>query len=579
MWIPSLPVRVPNARLRLPTAPVTLATLGILAGLGSPGSGASGQILPSVEATRTEFETVCRVLRDLNPYFEDVSTERLRGLAESAGDPVAEARLRSRLGWDLIRLGRLDRAVTELERARALAEKGTAPVELQVDILRNLANAHFQLGEDENCIGLHVASSCILPVSAEAVHERPDHARRAGDLYLELLELAPADARARWMLNLARMVSGQHPDGVPEPHRLPTAALTPAAEFPDWVDVGASLGIAAFDLSGSVVLDDLDGDGLIDILSSSWDPCQPMRAYRNDGAGGFEDVSEAWGLDGQLGGLNLVSTDFDNDGRVDVLVLRGAWLGDGGQIRNSLLRNDLDRPAGRFVDVTAAAGLAYPAYPTQTAAWADYDGDGDLDVYVGNETDTGTYEPLRLMSDLGRPYQSHLYRNNGNGTFTEVGQQAGVENFRFAKGTAWGDFDNDGDPDLYVSNFGANRLYRNNGDGTFTDVAQAAGVTEPERGSFPTWFFDIDNDGDLDLFVASYSAPMAIIAASYFGEVPPARTPARLSQQRRRHLHRRLGRARTHPADPAHGRQLRRHRQRRLPRTSTSERARPSSTL
>ncbi|MFQ5527583.1 MAG: FG-GAP-like repeat-containing protein [Thermoanaerobaculia bacterium] len=481
---------------------------------------------PTVEQTRTEFEGVCRALRGLNPYFEDVSTERLASLAEAATEPVDEAGLRSRLGWDLIRLGRLTEAVEELGRARSLiADRGETVINLRAQILRNLANAHFQLGEDENCIGLHVASSCILPVSREAVHERPKHARIAGDLYLEILGLEPEDRRARWMLNLSRMVSGDHPEGVPERFRFPAGALDSAAEFPLWVDVAAGLGISEVSLSGSVVLDDFDGDGLLDIVTSSWDPCRPMRGYRNQGDGGFEDVSDRWGLNGQLGGLNLVSTDFDNDGMVDVMVLRGAWLGEGGQVRNSLLRNDLRRPEGRFVDVSVAAGVAYPAYPTQTAAWSDYDGDGDLDLYVGNETTAATYEPLRLMFDLGRPYQSHLYRNDGDGTFTEVGKQAGVENFRFAKGTAWGDIDNDGDPDLYVSNFGENRLYRNNGNGTFTDIAHEMGVSEPARGSFPTWFFDIDNDGDLDLFVASYEAPMEIIAGSYFGEVPPGGHP------------------------------------------------------
>ncbi len=94
-----------------------------------------------------------------------------------------------------------------------------------------------------------------------------------------------------------------------------------------------------------------------------------------------------------------------------------------------------------------------------------------------------------------------------------------MSNLRYTKAAAWGDYDNDGDLDLYVSNFGPNRLYRNEGDGTFVDVAVELAVTAPERESFATWFFDVDNDGDLDLFVADYRQQPYQVAASYF-EVP-----------------------------------------------------------
>ena len=162
--------------------------------------------------------------------------------------------------------------------------------------------------------------------------------------------------------------------------------------------------------------------------------------------------------------------------------------------------------------MTRAAGLAEPAYPTQTGAWADYDGDGDLDLYVGNEGQ---------MEDGGMVFfPGNLFRNNGTGgknggdvTFTDIARAAGVTNDRFAKAVTWGDYDGDGDPDLYVSCIGPNRLYRNDGDHTFEDVAPQLGVTEPGDRSFTTWFFDYDNDGDLDLFVVSYLAKVTDIAA------------------------------------------------------------------
>src|SRR6185295_8358774 len=105
-------------------------------------------------------------------------------------------------------------------------------------------------------------------------------------------------------------------------------------------------------------------------------------------------------------------------------------------------------------------------------------------------------------------------------TFTDVAAQAGVQNLRYAKGVAWGDYDRDRYPDIYISNGGhPNRLYRNRGDGTFVDVAPELGVTKPIA-SFPTWFFDVNNDGWLDIFVGAYGGPhlppdVASVAASY----------------------------------------------------------------
>ena len=162
---------------------------------------------------------------------------------------------------------------------------------------------------------------------------------------------------------------------------------------------------------------------------------------------------------------------------------------------NSLLQND---GRGHFRDVTFEVGLGGNHYPTQSASWADYDNDGDLDLYVANE--------------IG---PSELFNNNGSGQFHNVAFEAGVVNGGSPKGVIWGDYDNDRFPDLFVSNFvGPNRLFHNNGDGTFTDVAFDKQVNKPER-SFPTWFWDFNNDGNLDLFVAAYWSHVDHFAADY----------------------------------------------------------------
>ena len=121
------------------------------------------------------------------------------------------------------------------------------------------------------------------------------------------------------------------------------------------------------------------------------------------------------------------------------------------------------------------------------------------------------------MESTALMFPSRLFRNDGEGRFEDVAQAAGVTNMRYCKGSAWGDYDNDGYADLYISNFGEdNRLYRNNGNGTFSDVAPELGLTQP-LDSFATWFWDYDNDGWQDIFVAGYGEDIADVAADYMG--------------------------------------------------------------
>jgi hypothetical protein len=478
---------------------------------------------PSPEQTRAELEALCRKQKESsNPFFGEQMIERHRQrLATPSSVPRIHLEARAALAHALVRLGRHEEALGELERVRAeLEEMGGGPPAFRRQLLALMGVAHLQLAEDRNCIALHNEASCILPIREQAVHTEPEHARKAGDRFLEVLQVQPDDVNARWLLNLARMLSGDWPEGVPEPLRVPVSMLEPppgSEGLPSFFDMAPRLGIDVLDLAGGAVVDDFDGDGRLDLVSTSWDPCGPMRAFRNDGSGGFEDVTATWGLDAQLGGLNLLHADFDGDGRLDLLVLRGGWFGAEGRMRNSLLRNDLAGDAGRFVDVTAAAGIAYPAYPTQGAAWADYDLDGDLDLYIANEADDIVIDPADARSQITNGYPNQLFRNEGDGTFVDVARTAGVDDRGFGKGAAWGDYDDDGDPDLYVSNLGSNRLFRNEGDGRFTDVTDVAGVAGGERRTFATWFFDWDNDGDLDLFAAAFNAPAAASSAHYLG--------------------------------------------------------------
>jgi hypothetical protein len=464
---------------------------------------------PTPEQTRAELAAVCdRLKASDDPFFGEQGAARLRVELAAAGDhPGRRTVAAANLAVELLRLDRPAEAAGLLQEALDTARRHGFPQPLRQSLTRRLAMAHLQLAEDANCVHDRRAASCILPITREAVHTAdPRPVRRAADLYLELLEQGVDDPLVRWLANLTRMLADDYPQGLPARFRLAAGALEPAVPFPRWREVAPTLGVASFDWAGGAVMDDFDGDGLLDLVTSSMHPCEPMKAFRNDGRGGFEDVAHRWGLDAQLGGLNLMQTDYDNDGRLDLLVLRGGWQGEHGRIRRSLLRNDLAGPSGRFVDVTAAAGLAEPAYPSQAAAWADFDGDGDLDLYIGNEAAEGL-----------PAYPSQLFENLGDGTFRDIAARAGVDAPGFVKGVAWGDYDDDGRPDLYVSCIGPNRLYRNEGGGRFREVAAEAGVVEPSGRSFATWFFDFDNDGDLDLWVNDYSAPAAAVVAPYLG--------------------------------------------------------------
>jgi hypothetical protein len=406
-----------------------------------------------------------------------------------------------------LRLGNYAKAIDHLTRARDLVSRTREkldPASAAITRFR-LGVAYLRFGETENCLLNPAATSCILPIKGEAVHTRQNGSRQAIAMFTDVLKMRTGipslDLATRWLLNIAFMTLGEYPDKVPAEYLIPPQAFESEDDIPRFRNIARELGLDTFSLAGSAIADDFDGDEVLDLVISQADPRGQLRVYRGqDGA--FVDRTKEAGLIGLPGGLNIIQADYDNDGDADVLVLRGGWIEQHGRYPKSLLRNNGN---GTFTDVTFAAGLAAIHYPTQTASWGDYDADGDLDLYVGNESQETIAAP------------SQLFRNNGNGTFTDVAADAGVRNDRYAKAVVWGDYNGDRWPDIYVSNFkGANRLYRNNGNGTFTDVAEELHVTQPIT-SFPAWFWDVDNDGVLDIFVGAYAAEIADLASSALG--------------------------------------------------------------
>lgn len=421
-------------------------------------------------------------------------------------------RLRLDTGTGEVQIGREREGITILAAAREALRRGSidGDVVAAIAVSFHLGVAWMRVAETENCCARPTDETCVLPLRGTAVHAAPEGATNAAHYFVEVLQnTAPNDywhLSARWMLNIAHMALGTYPDGVPARFLIPPRHFAPERPFPRLRDVAPAIGLDTWGTAGGIVVEDFDGDEHLDVLASDWAPTGQLRFFRNERNGTWADHTEVAGLIGITGGLNLVHADYDNDGDVDVMVLRGAWSFETGRVPNSLLRND---GRGRFTDVTFAVGLAEPFLPTQTAAFADYDLDGDLDLFVGNENSARQRAP------------SQLFRNDGGGTFTDVADLAGVRNDRYSKGAVWGDVDGDRWPDLYVNNNdGPNRLYHNRGDGTFEDIAERAGVTKPEHG-FTSWFFDYDNDGALDLFAFNYDTGIGHIASHLLGGSMP----------------------------------------------------------
>jgi tetratricopeptide (TPR) repeat protein len=258
-------------------------------------------------------------------------------------------------------------------------------------------------------------------------------------------------------------------------------------------------GASGIDIYGhnGVSAGDIDGDGFDDLYV-----CQPAglpnRLYRNRGDGTFEDITEGSGVGILENTACALFADFDNDGRQDLVVVRA---------NGPLLF--LNQGGGKFRQRLGAFQFANPPQGTFTgAAAADYNRDGWLDIYFClyayyQGTDQYKYPVPYYAAENGPP--NFMMRNNGDGTFRDITAETGlkVNNTRYSFCCGWSDYNGDGWPDLYVVNdFGRKNLYHNNGDGTFSDVAAQAGVEDPGAGMSVSWL-DYDDHGANALYVAN----------------------------------------------------------------------------
>jgi tetratricopeptide (TPR) repeat protein len=437
-------------------------------------------------------KAVCEVMRS---YSQKDTLERFLApdnqQSALAREPLNVMDAHRSLGEINSYIGNMDAAIQHYKKAQEIAQ--SQHWDAAHPLNEALGIAYLHKSEMENGVYRNPGDRCLLPMLRSSRYSQTEDSRTAVEYFLKYLAQTPDDLEVKWLLNLAYMTLGEYPDNVPKQHLIAPSAFDAGENLPRFRDVAPQAGLNTFSMAGGVIVDDFLNDGRLDIVKSSFDTCAPLQYFHNNGDGTFTEQAAKMGLADQLGGLNIVQADYNNDGCLDILVMRGGW--EVAQHR-SLLRNNCN---GTFTDVTKASGLSAPS-SSQASVWVDINNDGLLDLFVANEDSP-----------------AQLFLNIGNGKFKDISKSAGIDRVAFSKGVAAADYDNDGYPDLFVSNLtGPNFLYHNNHNHTFTEVAESAGVAGPTRG-FPTWFFDYDNDGWPDLFVTSYFFSVDETARTYLG--------------------------------------------------------------
>jgi tetratricopeptide (TPR) repeat protein len=423
--------------------------------------------------------------------------------------------------------GEFAQAVALLE--HSLAEKGESE-----EGLFWLAMASMRLAEAENCLAPlqtgpghgHAMNDrafyCSLPLLRP--HQRTQYSQQAVKLFERLLDRYDPDNQLyRWLLNFSAMAVAGFPQQVPERYRIATPFIdafygTRAEEMRrrySWLrftDRAQELGIENFGAGRGVAVEDFDRDGFLDVMATGRN--FGVTYYHNEGGTRFTALTDEVGLGGLTQPFTISAADFDNDGWMDLLVVLPFD-------HYRLFHNQ----GGRFVDVTASSGLLDPKPADAIAAswittWADVDNDGDLDLFVAN----WAFRMPFLRGVMAKPRMSStLFINDGNGHFHDGTAEFGLADLlddRYFIGATFGDVDNDGFPDLYLSSplRGTSVLLHNvTGPAGGRRFVPVEGISRHEPG-FSAAFVDVNHDGRLDIFQAGFGDARTSILQSVFGQ-------------------------------------------------------------
>ena len=311
--------------------------------------------------------------------------------------------------------GKMDAALPEYEKAYQAAQSGIPSEIPKMEEILGIIYLHKS--EMENDVYREPGERCLFPMRPGNAFKKTGDSEKSIAYFQKYLEKKPDELDVKWLLNVAYMTVGKYPASVPDRYLLPMSLFESKEDVGRFKDVAPEAGLNLFEMSGGLIVEDLENNGLLDVVTSSFDVCAPMHFFHNNGNGTFTDKTAEAGLSDQLGALNMIQADYNNDGCMDILMLRGAWEE---PQRMSLLRNNCN---GTFTDVTDASGLGGVTVATQTAVWADINNDGLLDLFVGNEAGP-----------------SRLFLNKGDGTFQDISQAAGIDQIAYTKGVVAADY-------------------------------------------------------------------------------------------------------------------------------------------
>ncbi|HZV69276.1 MAG TPA: VCBS repeat-containing protein [Saprospiraceae bacterium] len=477
-------------------------------------------------ATKTEEDTRVLVKRAFDsvdmdfvkPIFNIERANIIKGRLEKETDPGQQLNLTLNYAEELLKSGKAEESTALYQKILDFVKENKLPMDSATkrNLLSSVGIAYMRLGETQNCVQNHNHQSCYLPIKGEGVHQLPFGSRNAITIYETMLKEFPKDLETKYLLNLAYQTLGEYPAKVPAAFRIDPSWYTSKIKIQPFKDVAPALGLNRNSHAGGVIMDDFTNDGWQDIIITAWSPRDPIFFYVNNGDGSFSDQTSNYGLTGYTSGLNLNQVDFNNDGWLDIFIMRGAWLLTQGDIPPTLLMNT---GKGKFEDVTIKAGISKVG-ATQTSAWTDIDLDGWIDLVVAHESLPPTYE--RGID---------VYLNQKDGTFSYVSSEYGLTQNSFFKGCVATYANEDKYPDMYFSSLGEGTfLYLNqggNGQKGFAQAGPSSNIGQPKR-CFPSWSFDYDNDGNEDLFTSSFTndgTPALHWMLSHMGKADPGLLP------------------------------------------------------